>query len=751
MAGIGQRGLRDFAWAALLPIALVSTPPAQAGDIEKPPKPFTPGQVRFFESEVRPIIKARCLKCHGAGPKVRGGFRLDSRAAILRGGDLGPAVSLEAPQESRLLEAIRYEDLEMPPDGKLPAREIDILTRWVMNGLPWTADAQPASAGPRKPLAATSATKATVPSAWSYRQVRRRAIPTVQNRAWCRNPLDAFILSRLEAEGFEPAPPADRVTLIRRLSYDLTGLPPTPEEVEAFIFDAGAGACERLVDRLLASPHYGEKWGRHWLDLVRYGETNGYERDSAKPFAWRYRDYVIAAFNHDLPYHRFVHEQLAGDEINPGSADALIATGYYRLGIRDDEPADRLFAHYDGLDGIASTTAQVILGMSINCARCHDHKVDPIKQRDYYRLLAFFADVADSDGKDLKKVADESGARIDVMCVAERGRSDTHVLLRGNPSLRSEKVEPGVPDVLGEGSPRFAGGPGKRSALAYWLTERHNPRTARVLANRLWQYHFGRGIVATPNDFGGLGELPSHPELLDWLAAELISGDWHLKRMHRLIVLSSAYRMSSRGSKAALALDPANRWFGRFAMRRLSAEEVRDSILAVAGSLNLKVGGPSIYPPIPQEILAGQSVPGQGWLTSGPREAARRSVYVHVKRSLLVPVLATHDAADTDSSCPVRYSTTVPTQALGLLNGAFANEQAACFAGRLLREAPGDLGGQIRRAIRLATARDPEAAEIRDDVAFVHTLAHQGGLDERTALTQYCLLTLNGNAFLYID
>ena len=518
----------------------------------------------------------------------------------------------------------------------------------------------------------------------------RPAVPPVKDNAWCRTPIDAFIRVRLEAEGLTPAPPADRTTLIRRLTYDLTGLPPTPAEVDAFVADRAPDAFERLTDRLLASPHYGEKWGRHWLDLVRYGETNGYERDSAKPFAWRYRDYVIASLNHDKPYDQFVREQLAGDEIAPGAAESLIATGFYRLGIWDDEPADRELARYDGLDGVLATTAQVVLGMSINCARCHDHKVDPIPQRDYYRLLAVFHNVTHSNGKDLKKVKAADGPPIEVMSVAERGLAVTHVLLRGNPALHGDRVEPGVPQILGGSSFASEEPRSRRRALAEWLTDPRNPRTARVMANRIWQYHFGRGIVPTPNEFGGLGEPATHPELLDWLASELVDGGWTLKRMHRMIALSSVYRMSSQGRGPALALDPANRWFWRFPMRRLTAEEVRDSILSVVGILNLKAGGPPVYPPIPPEVMQGQSVPGQGWTVSSPQESARRSIFVHVKRSLLVPILATHDSADTDLSCPVRYTTTVPTQALGLLNGSFANEQAARFAERLMRDAPAE-------------------------------------------------------------
>jgi hypothetical protein len=709
---------------------------------------FTADQVTFFEKQVQPILAARCFKCHGDGPKIKGGLRLTSREAVLRGGDLGPAVTLDKPRESRVLQAIRYEEIEMPPAGKLPAAEIEILTRWVEQGLPWTAGAKGG-----EPAAAVASAPAAKPIAhpWTFKPVKRPAVPPVVRPEWCRTPVDAFVLARLEAEGLRPAPEADRTTLIRRLTYDLTGLPPTPDEIDAFVADGARDAYERLVDRLLESPHYGEKWGRHWLDLVRYAETNGYERDSAKPFAWRYRDYVIDAFNHDLPFDQFIREQLAGDEIDRTAAAPMIATGFYRLGIWDDEPADAPQARYDGLDGIISTTGQVFLGMTINCARCHDHKVDPISQKDYYRLLAFFQDIVDPNGKNLKKVSDGKGATVEVMCVAERGKRDTHVLMRGNPNLEGDKVEPGIPEILGAGAPTFVNGPGKRRALADWLADRHNPRTGRVLANRIWQYHFGRGIVPTPNDFGGLGEAATHPELLDWLASELTDGGWRLKRMHRLIVLSSTYRMASTASKHELAADPANKWFWRYPMRRLTAEEVRDSILAASGELSLEARGPSVCPPIPKEVLAGQSVPGQGWTVSAREKAARRSVYVHVKRSLLVPIMATHDAADTDFSCPVRYTTTVPTQALGLLNGSFANEQASRFAERLEREAPGDRTAQIRRAIRLTTGRPASEEEVRADLDFVSRLAKKSGCDERTALCQYCLLALNANAFLYLD
>jgi hypothetical protein len=712
---------------------------------------FTDNQIRFFEDRVRPILESRCWKCHGRGEKIRGGFRLDSRAGVLRGGELGPAVDLDRADESLLIKAIRYDELEMPPGGKLSPGDVDVLMQWVKEGLPWTPgpDARPGSA------TATPATAAaTIISArreWSHQSVVRPAVPPVKDPAWCRNPIDAFLLAQMEAKRLRPAPEADRVTLIRRLTYDLTGLPPTPEEVDAFLDYRAPRAYERLVDRLLGSPGHGERWARHWLDLVRYGETHGYERDAPKPFVWRYRDYVIDAFNRDIPYDRFVREQVAGDEISPGSLEALIATGFYRLGLWDDEPADRPLARYDMLDGVVSTTGQVFLGMSINCARCHDHKVDPIPQRDYYRLLACFIDVTQPDGKSLKKVKAGPGPPIEVMCVGEAGRAQAHVLLRGNPGALGPAVEPGIPCVLDPGAGSIARGGGKRRALAGWLTATTNPRTARVLVNRLWQYHCGRGIVATPNDFGKLGEPPTQPELLDWLAAELMSGGWRIKRIHRLIVQSSAYRMSSRATHEQLATDPSNQWLSRFPMRRLAAEEVRDSILSASGTLNRKAAGPSVYPRIPSEVLAGQSMPGNGWPTSAPHDAARRSIYVHVKRSLMVPILEIHDAADTDSSCPVRYTTTVPSQALGLLNGDFSNEQAPIFAERLRREAPADLEGQVHRAIRLTTSRRPEAHELHRDLEFIRKLTDELRVDQRAALSQYCLLLLNSNAFIYVD
>jgi len=852
---------RAFRLAAL-PAAAFLFALAGAVAADKPAAPekrFPPEQVAFFEKEVRPILRANCFKCHGEG-KVRGGLRLTSREAVLKGGDLGPAASLDNPETSRLLQAINWKDgLEMPPKGKLPQKQIDVLTRWVKAGLPWApGGGSIAQGGGSEGGKVTDAARRY----WAYQRVKRPPVPAVKNAAWVRNPIDAFLLAKMEARGLSPNPPADKVALLRRACYDLTGLPPTPEEVDAFVKDPAPDAYEKLIDRLLDSPHYGEKWARHWLDVVRYAETNGYERDGPKPFAWRYRDYVIRSFNEDKPYDRFIREQLAGDELPGWDADAIIATGFYRLGLWDDEPADPKQARADELDDLVTTTCQGFLGTTMNCARCHDHKRDPFPQADYYRLVAFFQDVqrfsntrdvrssfnltditpperraayeADLKQREarkaelsaaMRKLEDEAIKRMPAedqraaegidrpqvlrklkrFFTAEEDRAyqklkrerdalnrvpeppgrelalsvnncsitppETFILVRGNPHAPAARVEPAFPEVLGFPAPvlpkpaKGARSSGRRTVLANWIASRDNPLTARVMVNRIWQHHFGRGIVPTPNDFGKLGEPPTHPELLDWLAAEFMGeggakgepgalapgGAWRLKRLHRLLMTSSAYRMSSRGDDRGLRLDPGNALYWRFNMRRLTAEEVRDSILAVSGRLNLKAGGPSVYPPIPKEVLAGQSMPGSGWGRSSPEEAARRSVYVHVKRSLLVPILSQHDQADTDSSCPVRYTTTVPTQALGMLNGAFTNEQAAALAERLRREAPGDLAAQVRRAVRLTTARQPTDEEVSKDVAFLRRVQERGKLSDLEALRRYCLLALNTNEFIYLD
>jgi hypothetical protein len=821
-----------------------------------PPSPETETQkLQFFETQVRPLLSANCFKCHG-GEKVKGGLRLTSRKTILAGGDSGPAVSLDDPSKSLLLHAIGYTDdnLQMPPKQKLSPDQIAVLTKWAAMGAPFspTAEviepAQPPMPARRIPPPVNEENR----KFWSFQPVRRPDIPAVKEKGWVRNPIDAFVLAKLETKGLSPAPAASKTALLRRAFYDLTGLPPTPADVRQFLADPSPTAYEAVIDRLLASPQYGEKWGRHWLDLVRYAETNSYERDGDKPNVWRFRDYVIRSFNADKPYDEFVKEQLAGDEIprRPDDFDPIVATGYYRLGIWDDEPADRLQARFDGLDDIVATTGQVFLGLTVDCARCHDHKIDPIPQKDYYRLLSFFQNITpyhnggdtdlmpilandgdrdaydqrlkerDQRRKQLKalikgfesdfrqllagqsgqppielaeavKLIKSQGAEVlgaerfhqyeaykrelaaveksslgtdMALCVSEEGPTapDTFVLMRGNANVPGAKVEPAFLSILTRDEPVIIPKPaddarttGRRTVLANWIASKDNPMTARVMANRIFQYHFGRGIVRSASNFGFLGDKPTHPELLDWLASEFIADGWHLKPLHRLIMTSNAYRMACEGDPATIDAarnaDPQNDLLWRFDLRRLTAEEARDSILAVNGTLNFKMFGPSIYPPIPQEVLAGQSRPGEGWHTSAPEEATRRSIYIHLKRSLHVPIIESLDMAETDKSCPVRFVTVQPTQALSLMNSEFLNEESEKFAERLRKEAGDDPARQVEAGLRLGLCRAPSQEEIARGVRLIQSLRTHDGASPELALKYFCLMVYNLNEFVYLD
>jgi hypothetical protein len=824
-------------------------------DENPPTRQFPADQLEFFEREVKPILRANCISCHGGEKKVQGGFHLTSRENVLKGGENGAVVSLESPGEGSLLEAINYQSFEMPPRGKLPKPQIDTLTRWVKLGLPWP-DGEAGNLVHHGPPVVDEAAR----NFWSFKPVVRPELPAVKNAAWVKTPVDAFILAKLEERDLAPAPPADKATLLRRACYTLTGLPPSPEAVQAFLADDSPDAYERVIEELLSSRRYGEHWGRHWLDLVRYAESNSFERDNPKPFVWRFRDYVIRSFNDDKPYDQFIREQLAGDELEEVTPDTIIATGYYRLGLWDDEPADPLLAYYDGLDDIVATTGQTFLGLTVNCCRCHDHKIDPIPQRDYYKFLAFFhgvkhygdrsdesvanasltsigsqtedekhrelvaaweAGIAENQRlqKEIEdKIADKlpGGERDDFKSPVNRVRlmrkhvgtllsqedfeaytrlrqargrleherpraaaqalsvkehsqpKETFILLRGNPQSHGDRVEPGFPSVLlaaGTPDPQIsplpagANSSGRRRMLADWIASPANPLTSRVMANRVFQYHFGRGIVRSSSNMGYMGTPPTHPELLDWLASEFVepttganATPWSLKHLHRVILLSNSFRMSGQIDPAAAKIDPENDLLSHFDLRRLTAEEVRDSILAACGNLHLaKQEGPSVYPVIPREVLAGQSMPGANWGHSSPEEAASRSVFVHIKRSLAVPILAAFDAPDPDSPCPVRFSTTQPTQALGMINSEFVNAQAKLFADAAKKSAGDDAAKQVAFVLRRATQREPKQAEIDRGVKFIATVQEtdKGTADE--ALRQYCLLSLNLNEFVYLE
>jgi hypothetical protein len=611
---------------------------------------------------------------------------------------------------------------------------------------------------------------------WAFQPVRPVTIPDAKGRAL--NPIDRFLLAKLEAKGWDPAPGAPPRVLLRRLTLALTGLPPTLEEQEAILADNRPDAYERLVERLLASPRFGERWGRHWLDVARYADSNGYERDGDKPFAWRFRDWVIAALNADMPYERFVIEQLAGDEVADADTSSVIATGFLRLGPWDDEPADPANDRFDQLDDVLSASAEAFLGMTLGCARCHDHKFEPLTQTDYYRIAAVFAPLTRPQAgrtelhrpavplsrrgewlgmerklAAMKKPTEEAAALRRKLASVPRAYimdeavppPPTHLLRRGRAGLKGPEMKPGVPRVLAAKQPEFPA-PGKHSSLrrltfAKWVASRDNPLTARVIVNRLWHHHFGRGIVSTPGDLGVRGDRPTHPELLDWLANELVSSGWSLKHVHRLIVTSAAYRMSSRAVRAVRDADPENKLLARFPYRRLEAEAIRDSILAVSGQLDSRMGGPGVRPAIQRAALEGHSDPNTVWKAGSDRETARRSVYIHAKRSLLLPLLESFDLCDTARSAPRRAITTVAPQALMLYNGELVNASARHLAARLEREAGKKAEDQVALAYRLLLAREATAGERKAVSAFIG----------RRGLAQACRVLLNLNEFVYPD
>jgi hypothetical protein len=629
---------------------------------------------------------------------------------------------------------------------------------------------------------------------WSLRPRGRPDVPAIREpaaRKAVRNPVDAFILRKLTEVGLPAAPEADRGTLIRRVHFDLTGLPPTPEEVTAFVNDPAPDAYEKLVERLLASPHYGEHWGRHWLDVVRFAETEGFEYDRSRPGAWRYRDYVIKAFNDDKPFDRFVLEQLAGDEIDPNDHELLIATGFHRLGPvrRNAGNKELAMSRNEVLTEMTDAVGGSFLGLTMGCARCHDHKFDPIPQKDYYRLQAFLAETHEHDvvlasaeeQADWKKRTDKIKAQIqrlqkqlsDKDTEASRElrekiaelqrtlpeelptistvhnvpaeRTPIHVLKRGDPGREGAPVGPrALSALLPDDAPELpADVSNPRTRLARWLTNPDHPLTARVWVNRVWQYHFGRGIVATPNDFGSNGTPPSHPELLDYLANEFVRNGQRTKPLHRLIVLSGTYRRSSVAPDVAASrrLDPDNRLLGHFPRRRLAAEEVRDAMLAAAGRLNHKAGGPSVTVPVEADLTRLLYDPSQWRVTPDEKEHDRRSVYLLAKRNLQLPFLQVFDQPDAQVSCPRREASTHALQALELLNGKLANHLAEAFAERLVHDCGTDRVRQVDRAFRLTAGRPSTDREIKVALTFLET----------QPLKEFALALLNLNAFLYVD
>lgn len=605
---------------------------------------------------------------------------------------------------------------------------------------------------------------------WAYRPIRRPKLPAVKQSDWPANPIDCFILARLEAEGWRPSPPAEPAQLLRRAFLDVLGLPPTPDEQHAFLADSSGQVWSRLIDRLLADPGQGERWARHWLDLVRYAETNGYERDAAKPLVWKYRDWVIDSLNADKPYDRFVLEQIAGDELPNASLETVIAMGFNRLGPWDDEPADPEEDRYDQLDDLVRTTSQAFLGLTLGCARCHNHKFDALTSLDYYRMVAVFSPLKrPQNGRtELDRGAGFSGAeRAYFLYEPSPNPPVTRLLLRGRASSPGPRVDPGVPAVLVGTQPAFQKPDGRTSrrrvSFARWLVGGSNPLVPRVIVNRAWQHHFGRGIVRTESDFGVMGAPPTHPELLDWLSDWFVrDAHWSLKKLHRLILTSRTYRMIKRIRPEYLARDPDNDRFWRVPYRRLEVEAIRDSMLAASGRLRRTMRGPSVYLGIPQEAVQGNSDPRTVWPAFNEAQASRRTVYAFVKRSLVVPLLEVLDLCDTTRSSARRDVTSVPTQALTLLNGDEANRQSRHLADRLLREAGEDPDRQIERAFRLALCRRPTAEESAALRAYLERESSRIAAESpagaaarpksgHEALVRLCRAIFNLDEFVYPD
>jgi hypothetical protein len=603
------------------------------------------------------------------------------------------------------------------------------------------------------------------PPHWSLQPRTRPEIPQFtapEERQWVRNQIDAFVLASLKKKGLRPAAEADRATLIRRLSFDLLGLPPSPAETTAFVSDTGANAFERLVDRMLASPQYGERWGRHWLDVVRFAESEGFEYDRVLPGLWRYRDYVIKSFNDDKPYDTFVEEQLAGDEINDKDKDLLIAAGFYRLGpVRRNAGNQAIaFSRLEVLNDRTDVLGPAFLGLTVGCARCHNHKYDDIPHEDYFRMQAFLAAMDEYDvpvddkgepkatGKKTTPGKGKAGP-VDPIINSVRNYADTrqpiHVLKRGDPELKGKQVGPRalgmlLPKDAAELPPETAK---PRTLLAKWLTASDHPLTARVMVNRIWQGHFGKGIVETANDFGVNGARPSHPELLDYLANAFVEGGWRIKPLHRMIVLSSTYRQSSRVASAreAAEKDPDNRLLWHFQPRRLDAEEVRDAMLWAAGVFNPKPGGPSVLVPVDTDLIELLYDKKQWMVTKDAQEHNRRSVYLLAKRNLRLPFAEVFDQPDAATSCSRRETSTHALQALELLNGKTSNRLAQAFAERLQREAGSEPVDQVKLAYQLIAGRPPHAAELAIGVEFLRTQPPR----------EFALALFNLNAFLYVD
>jgi cytochrome c553 len=766
-----------FACVALFASALRAAEPDQAG-------------MAFFEKKIRPVLVAHCYSCHSteaqSAKKLKGGLLLDSKATLLKGGDSGPAIVAGKPDDSLLIKGLRHTDeLRMPPKGKLPATIVADFETWIKMGAPDPRDSKASSTG--REINMTEGRKF-----WAFQPPRKHLPPQVKDASWPKGDIDRFILAGLEAKGLRPVRPATKRELIRRATFDLIGLPPTPEEVEAFLQDESAEAFARVVERLLRSPHHGERWARYWLDVARFAEDQAHTF-AVTPFtqAFRYRDWVIKALNDDMPYDRFVKLQLAGDLMPDAPSDPfekVAGLGFLGLGVSYYKNTAAAQAIADELDDRIDTLTRGFLGLTVACARCHDHKFDPIPTRDYYSLAGIYnssdlktqmvappaeierynqaqqrmkskddqikkwlAEMAKKKGK--KNIPKEQEGKLlsseemkelaqmraeletvrksvppkppEVHVIAGGGKA-MRVYIRGNPAQQGEPAPKGFLQVLSaktETSKDFG-----RLELANAIASKDNPLTARVIVNRVWQHHFGRGLVGTPSNFGQLGERPTHPELLDWLAVRFVENGWSLKKLHRDILLSATYQLSSSGDARNAEVDGDNRLLWRMNRHRLDVEAMRDSLLAVSGKLDRTAGGP------PQEASA--------------RNNLRRTIYARISRHRLDPTLNLFDFPDPNVTSAARPVTTIPQQQLFVLNSEFVVDQAQAFAKRL-ENGGGSDQQKIARAFELAYNRPPTGEETQLGLAF---LSEPTGKDDRlTRWEQYAQVLLGTNEFLYVD
>ncbi len=749
-----------------------------------------------FNRDVAPIFERACVSCHGSD-KEKSGLRLDNRRLALRGGDEGPAIVPGKGADSLLIKLVSGSDPDrlMPPKGKaLSSKEIALLKSWIDQGADWPEDATAnAAAGDKQ---------------WWLVPPLRHPAPEVADAGWRGNPIDAFVLSRLADKNLSPSPPAARAVLIRRMTFDVTGLPPSPEEVDSFLSDTSDHAVSRLADRLLDSPRYGERWARHWLDVARFTESQGFERDKIKPHAWRYRDYVIDSFNDDKPYDRFVREQIAGDLLPGPATEGIIATGflvagaYDEVGLNQQSRIMRARTREEALEDVVGTVGQTFLGLTVNCGRCHSHKSDPISQEDYYRLKAVFEGINAGDRdllppQELKAIVDEinrlrarakelteerpalgkqlkdgglqdpeaeriqarldridadlasaknalskaESRRIKVFAAVPRRPGPTHRLARGDAAKPRELITPGtLAAIAGPGGslglkPDSPEGE-RRVALANWITRPDNPLTARVIVNRVWQWHFGRGIVDTPNDFGAMGGRPTHPGLLDRLAVDFMTNGWSLKRLHKQILLSRTYQQSSAHNPIAAKVDADNRLLWRFSPRRLEAEAVRDALLSLSGQINFRMGGPGYMP----WNLHIDNTHFYTWQDKLGADYNRRTVYRLGVLSARDSLLDALDCPTLSTRTPTRASTTTPIQALALMNNPFVQRQVAHFAERLQATHPDNPARQIELAYQAAYARKPTRAE----ADRARTIARNHGLNA------VCWAIFNSNELVYL-